>query len=55
VQGLIFLLAIIFYLLVDEPQRRAALWAKFKRDSDAGPIGLVDRKPARDRAGSTRG
>jgi simple sugar transport system permease protein len=55
VQGLIFLLAIIFYLLVDEPQRRTALLARFKRDSDTGPIGLVDRKPARDRAGSTRG
>ena len=30
VQGLIFLIAIIFYLTVDEPQRRAAFFARLK-------------------------
>ena len=29
VQGLVFLLSIIFYLFVDEPQRRAAFFARF--------------------------
>jgi simple sugar transport system permease protein len=29
VQGLVFLVAIIFYLFVDEPQRRAAFFARF--------------------------
>ncbi len=31
VQGLIFLIAIIFYLLVEEPARRATLFARFRR------------------------
>jgi len=31
VQGLIFLIAIVFYLLVEEPQRRQALVARFRR------------------------
>ena len=31
VQGLIFLVSIIFYLFVDEPQRRAAFFARFAR------------------------
>lgn len=30
VQGLIFLLSIIFYLFVDEPQRRASFYARFR-------------------------
>ena len=33
VQGLIFLIAIIFYLLVEEPARRAALYARFGRST----------------------
>jgi simple sugar transport system permease protein len=33
VQGLVFLVAIIFYLFVDEPQRRAAFFARFGRIS----------------------
>ncbi len=31
VQGLVFLAAVVFYLLVDEPQRRAAILARFRR------------------------
>jgi simple sugar transport system permease protein len=31
IQGLVFLFAIIFYLYVDEPQKRAALFARFGR------------------------
>ena len=31
VQGLIFLVAIVFYLLVEEPGRRAALFGRFRR------------------------
>jgi simple sugar transport system permease protein len=38
VQGLIFLVAIIFYLLVDEPGRRAALFARFRRSPSPGPV-----------------
>ena len=35
VQGLIFLIAIVFYLLVEEPQRRQTLLARFRRGSEA--------------------
>jgi simple sugar transport system permease protein len=31
VQGLVFLAAVVFYLLVEEPQRRAALLGRFRR------------------------
>ena len=34
VQGLVFLIAIVFYLFVDEPARRKALLARFRRRSD---------------------
>lgn len=37
VQGLIFLVAIVFYLLVEEPQRRQALVARFRRRSPVRP------------------
>ncbi len=37
VQGLVFLVAIIFYLFVDEPQRRAALWQKLAIGGSARP------------------
>jgi hypothetical protein len=30
-QGLVFLAAIVFYLLVDEPQRRAILLQRLRR------------------------
>ena len=37
VQGLVFLLSIIFYLFVEEPQRRAAFFARFAlRRSEIG-------------------
>lgn len=34
VQGLVFLVAIVFYLYVDEPQRRKAFLARFRRQED---------------------
>jgi simple sugar transport system permease protein len=33
IQGLVFLIAIIFYLFVDEPQKRAAFFARFRLSS----------------------
>jgi simple sugar transport system permease protein len=39
VQGLIFLLSIIFYLFVDEPQRRAAFFARFALSPSSQEIG----------------
>jgi simple sugar transport system permease protein len=39
VQGLIFLLSIIFYLFVDEPQRRAAFFARFTLSPASQEIG----------------
>jgi simple sugar transport system permease protein len=33
VQGLIFLIAIIFYLFVEEPARRASFFGRFRRPS----------------------
>jgi simple sugar transport system permease protein len=38
VRGLIFLIAIIFYLYIDEPQRRAALFARLGRNRAFGRI-----------------
>lgn len=35
IQGLVFLFAIIFYLYLDEPQKRAAFLARFGRSEDA--------------------
>ena len=37
IQGLVFLTAMIFYLYVDEPQRRAAFMARLKRFPRDGP------------------
>jgi simple sugar transport system permease protein len=54
VQGLIFLISIIFYLYADEPQRRAAFYARFKRDRSSGRPGPAP-KPAPGGSGSTRG
>lgn len=42
VQGLVFLLAIIFYLLVDEPARRKALLARFRRATPQGRVKTAD-------------
>jgi len=39
VQGLVFLLSIIFYLFVDEPQRRAAFFARFTAFRPARELG----------------
>lgn len=35
VQGLVFLVSVVFYLLIDEPARRAALFARFRRHREA--------------------
>jgi simple sugar transport system permease protein len=48
VQGLIFLVAIVFYLLVDEPQRRSALMARFLGQGTARVAGQA--RTARPRA-----
>jgi simple sugar transport system permease protein len=47
VQGLIFLVAIIFYLLVEEPQRRAALLARLQRSPDSGRPPMAGNHPAK--------
>ena len=54
VQGLIFLVSIIFYLFVEEPQRRAEFFARFGRRTDSGgrdPVGKVPARPARESLG----
>ena len=38
VQGLIFLISIIFYLYADEPQRRLAFFARFGRSQSFGRV-----------------
>lgn len=54
VQGLIFLISIIFYLFADEPQRRAAFYARFKRDPYAArPVPTAT--PASGGSGSSSG
>ena len=37
IQGLVFLFAIIFYLYLDEPQKRSAFFARFRKLEDAVP------------------
>jgi simple sugar transport system permease protein len=54
VQGLIFLIAIIFYLVVEEPQRRAVLLARFRRRADTGRVAPAGRSPAPGGAGPPR-
>ena len=39
VQGLVFLLSIIFYLFVEEPQRRTAFYARFAQRRSSSEIG----------------
>ena len=41
IQGLIFLIAIIFYLYVDEPQKRNAFLARFRPNREFGRSGSV--------------
>ena len=47
VQGLIFLIAIIFYMYADEPQRRRALFAKLKAFGRLGAIRTSEEGGAR--------
>jgi simple sugar transport system permease protein len=47
VQGLIFLIAIIFYMYADEPQRRRALFANFKSFGRFGGIRTSEEGGAR--------
>jgi simple sugar transport system permease protein len=54
VQGLIFLIAIIFYMLVEEPARRAAFFARFRRSDDSGRPAKIGRRPAHGEAGAQR-
>jgi simple sugar transport system permease protein len=44
VQGLVFLMSIIFYLFVDEPARRKAFWARFRRADDNGRAKTADEE-----------
>jgi simple sugar transport system permease protein len=46
VQGLIFLVAIIFYLTADEPHRRDALLARFRRRKNTSTSGTAPRPGA---------
>ena len=47
VQGLIFLVAIIFYLWVDEPQRRSAFMARLRPQRDTGRTAPAGAQPAK--------
>ena len=54
VQGLIFLLSIIFYLFVEEPQRRASFLRPFRAARTIAEIGRppsAEMKPAARQAG----
>jgi simple sugar transport system permease protein len=42
VRGLIFLIAIIFYLFVEEPHRRRDFFARFRRAQAFGQIRSVE-------------
>jgi simple sugar transport system permease protein len=55
VQGLIFLISIVFYMLVEEPARRAALFARFRRPIDSGQPATAGGRPAPGEAGPQRG
>jgi simple sugar transport system permease protein len=46
VQGLVFLVAIVFYLYVDEPQRRKKLFARFRRADDGERRPRADERSA---------
>jgi simple sugar transport system permease protein len=45
VQGLVFLIAIVFYLYVDEPQRRKAFLSRFRRQEDSPRRPRADEPP----------
>jgi hypothetical protein len=42
VQGLVFLISIVFYLYVEEPQRRRAFFARLGRPEKFGRIRSAD-------------
>jgi simple sugar transport system permease protein len=46
IQGLVFLLAIIFYLYVDEPQKRRALFARLGFSKEFGRTGSAGKIPS---------
>jgi simple sugar transport system permease protein len=46
IQGLVFLAAIIFYLYVDEPQKRGEFLARFRRREAPAPQAAPDRSSA---------
>ncbi len=48
VQGLIFLIAIVFYLFVEQPSRRAAFFASFRRPARAGKRAGLRARTRRD-------
>jgi simple sugar transport system permease protein len=56
VQGLVFLISIIFYLYMDEPHRRRDFFARFglSRPSASPPAAGHQSDPAPDSAGATR-
>ena len=55
VQGMIFLIAIVFYLLVEEPARRATLLRRFRRTTDSGRAGPAGGRAAAGGAGPQQG
>jgi simple sugar transport system permease protein len=55
VQGLIFLIAIVFYLLVEEPSRRVALFRRFGGGRETGRAPPAGGRPAPGSAGPHTG
>jgi len=51
-RGLVFLIAVVFYLLVEEPARRKALFGRLTFKSSSGPARPAGERPARPTQGS---
>jgi simple sugar transport system permease protein len=51
-RGLVFLVAVIFYLFMDEPARRRALFARFMTRTGSGPAKPAGERPAQPTRGS---
>jgi simple sugar transport system permease protein len=51
-RGLVFLIAVVFYLLVEEPARRKALFGRLTFKSSSGPVHPAGERPARPTQGS---
>jgi simple sugar transport system permease protein len=51
-RGLVFLIAVVFYLLVEEPARRKALFGRLTFKSSSGPAQPAGERPARPTQGS---